>query len=364
MRKRSTPNVFSLAFLDAMFCGFGAVVLLYMIINHDTVSRRQDLQQELDAETERLQQAVLTQTKHLVELQNSLQRTQHEQVTTEGLAREVLRQTRERQEQLAEHQQDTLASREHVNALKADLRSLEEQAARLKAATPSPGEEGERLRAFPGEGDRQYLTGLKMGGERILILVDSSASMLAETIVNVIRLRNLPTRRRLLAEKWRRAVATVDWLSTQIPPRSRFQVYAFNDTARAVLKDTDKTWLQASDVQVLDRAVEALRKTAPQGGTNLYRAFIAIAEMQPLPDNVFLLTDSLPTQGKGQIQKGKVSGKRRARLFEQAVEALPPQVPLNIILFPMEGDPFAASAFWKLAVYTRGSFINPSHDWP
>ncbi len=364
MRRRSTPNVFSLAFLDAMFCGFGAVVLLYMIINHDTVSRRQDLQRALDTETERVRQAVLDETKRLVGLQNALLQTERERVTTEGLARQVLRRIRERREQLAEYQQDTLASREHIDALKADLRSLEQRLARLRAATPSPGEQGERLRAFPGEGDRQYLTGLKIGGKHILILVDASASMLAETIVNIIRLRNLPEARRLTTEKWRRAVATVDWLSTQIPPESRFQIYTFNDAVRAVLKDSDKTWLEAGDVQRLDQAVQALRNTAPGGGTNLYQAFAAIARMQPLPDNVYLLTDSLPTQGKGPPQTGKVSGKRRARLFEQAVAALPPRVPLNIILFPMEGDPFAASAFWKLAVYTRGSFINPSRDWP
>lgn len=364
MRRRSTPNVFGLAFLDAMFCGFGAVVLLYMVINHDTVSRRQQLQRALDTETERVQQAVLDETKRLVALRNALQQTERERVTTEGLAREVLRQIRERREQLAEHQQDTLASREHIDALKADLRSLEERLARLKAATPSPGDEGERLRPFPGEGDRQYLTGLKMGGKHILILVDASASMLAETIVNIIRLRNLPKDRRLAAEKWRRAVATVDWLSTQIPPESRFQIYAFNDTARPVLQDTGKDWLKAGDIELLDRAIEGLRHTAPAGGTNLFQAFTVIGQMQPLPDNVYLLTDSLPTQGKGQPRTGKVSGKRRARLFEQAVKALPPRVPLNVILFPMEGDPFAASAFWKLAVYTRGSFINPPRDWP
>jgi hypothetical protein len=30
----------------------------------------------------------------------------------------------------------------------------------------------------------------------------------------------------------------------------------------------------------------------------------------------------------------------------------------------MEGDPMAASAFWKLAIATRGAFLAPSKDWP
>jgi len=34
-RRKVSP--FSLSFLDIMFCGFGAVVLLVLVLNHDTV---------------------------------------------------------------------------------------------------------------------------------------------------------------------------------------------------------------------------------------------------------------------------------------------------------------------------------------
>jgi hypothetical protein len=34
------------------------------------------------------------------------------------------------------------------------------------------------------------------------------------------------------------------------------------------------------------------------------------------------------------------------------------------MLFPIEGDPAAAAAFWSLAINTKGSFITPSRDWP
>jgi hypothetical protein len=37
---------------------------------------------------------------------------------------------------------------------------------------------------------------------------------------------------------------------------------------------------------------------------------------------------------------------------------------VNVILLPMEGDPMAASAFWRLAQLTRGSFLSPAEDWP
>ena len=59
-----------------------------------------------------------------------------------------------------------------------------------------------------------------------------------------------------------------------------------------------------------------------------------------------------------------MSGRDRLRLFDAALDALPRGVPVNTVLFPMEGDPMAAAAFWKLAMATRGSFLTPSSDWP
>jgi hypothetical protein len=82
------------------------------------------------------------------------------------------------------------------------------------------------------------------------------------------------------------------------------------------------------------------------------------------PDNIMLLTDGLPTQGVGKTKRGSVSGEQRVKFFERAVKALPKNIPVNTILFPMEGDPLAAVLFWKLAVNTGGSFLTPTSDWP
>ena len=59
-----------------------------------------------------------------------------------------------------------------------------------------------------------------------------------------------------------------------------------------------------------------------------------------------------------------MSGKQRLKLYNRALEQLPRGAPVNVILFPMEGDPRAASAYWTLAVATRGSYLSPSRDWP
>ncbi len=87
-------------------------------------------------------------------------------------------------------------------------------------------------------------------------------------------------------------------------------------------------------------------------------------QLNPRPDNIILLTDGLPTVGNNPRVPPRCPPRQRAKLFNRAVEQLPSGIPVNIILFPMEGDPLAASAFWKLAIGTRGSFMSLSEDWP
>jgi hypothetical protein len=357
-------TVFSLSFLDAMTCGLGAVVLLYMVINASVQLRSERLTEDLSSEVDRLQEEVLEGHQRLVELKNSLRETTDEVALASGLSRRLIEAIREIRVELATFEETTIAKREHVNRLKADLKSLEEEAKRLSAAAPSDETPGDRTRVHIGDGDRQYLTGLKVGGKRIFFLVDSSASMLGDTIVNIIRRRNLPDARKIQADKWLQAIGTVDWLTTQIPRSSSFQIYTFSDVARPVVEGSDGVWLDGGDREVLNGAVQALRKQVPDRGTNLYRAFESIGQMQPLPDNVILLVDGLPTLGQSQPRSQSVSATQRARLYNRALRVLPAGIPVNVVLFPMEGDPLAASAFWKLAMNTRGSFMSLSEDWP
>jgi hypothetical protein len=208
------------------------------------------------------------------------------------------------------------------------------------------------------------LTGLKLGGDRTLILVDASASMLDETIVNIVRrkLMNASIRRR--SPKWLRVVRSLQWLVANLQPNKSFQVYYFNTEARPVISGTEKRWLTSSDPSLLEGVISEVRKLAPQGGTNLSSAFNVISQLRPKPDSVLLLTDGLPTQGKSKPRSNTITAKERQDLFNKAVMILPKGVPVNTLLFPIEGDPGAASSFWGLAIATRGSFITPSRDWP
>ena len=225
-------------------------------------------------------------------------------------------------------------------------------------------EAGRSAREFVGEGNRQYLTGLNLGGRRIAIMVDTSASMLANQLVNVIRLRNMDPALQKQADKWVRTLNTVDWLTAQLPVNAQFQVLTFNTEAKPVLADSEGKWLEVADTGKLEAISATLREQIPAGGTSLHNAFAALAALPTPPDNIFLLTDGLPTQGTNPPRGSKISGNDRLKLFREAIRKLPSGVPVNIILFPMEGDPMAASEFWQLARASSGSFLSPSTDWP
>lgn len=358
-------DIFSMSFLDTICCAFGAIVLLYMILNAQGGRSYERNTAQLRAEVDKLEEQVLDGYTGLVVLRNSVKATEQEKARAEGLSDRALTETERLKQQLADADKTTISKREAIERLKADLKSLDESQRRLAAGSPSPGKPGNRVKGFVGSGDRQYLSGLKLGGERVVILVDASASMLDETVVNVIRLRNMPESRRLLSDKWRRTVATVDWLTSQIPARSKFQVLAFNTRAWALTKDGAIKWLDGGDAQALNDAVKTLRITVPQGGTSLENAFIAMNTLVPQPDNVFIITDGLPTQGTSPpLVKKTIDGDGRLKLFERALAKYPNRVPANVILMPMEGDPSASGAFWALARRTGGSFLMPSKDWP
>jgi len=166
----------------------------------------------------------------------------------------------------------------------------------------------------------------------------------------------------------------VDWLTTQLPPPSQYQIYTFNEQVQPLIPGTMGSWLEVADQEKLSQAVTNLEATIPVNGTNLEKVFEAVAALDPLPDNIYLITDGLPTLGTmdsgffsrrdSDGNQNTVSGNEREALFNTALGKLPSGIPVNVVLAPLEGDPMAASLYWKLAVATGGSFLSPSKDWP
>jgi hypothetical protein len=335
-----------------MACGFGAVTLLFLILRHNSVEiETPDVR--LAAEIDLLQQDIQQAEEEKVQLLNSLEELQLELVEAQGLSRRFITEIQEKEESIQSDPKDNIAM------LKRQVEELERETSNMEEI-----EFGDKVRQFIGEGNRQYLTGLNLGGERVLILVDGSASMLADSVVNVIRRRNMDDDMKKGSPKWQWTVRTVEWLLAQLPPSSRFQLYLFNTEAQPAVIDSEGEWLDAADSLHLEEAVAGLQDFSPSGGTSLENAFAAISDFEDKPDNLFLLTDGLPTQGRAAPVKYMVTGEQRRRFFVDAVNKFPRGVPVNTILFPMEGDPEAAALFWQFAMNTRGAFLAPSRDWP
>ena len=347
-----------------MFCGFGAVVLLVLIINANTISSRREHHEDLRADVIRIEKEIKVGQDHLVELKNSLQLQEQHVVIAQGRSNEVLALIARVKEELADFRNQTIASKEHISQLESDLKSLDVEHRRLGSELKADQEQGKKVRRFVGEGNRQYLTGLKLGGKRVLLLVDASASMLDETIVNVIRRRNLDDETKRKSAKWQQVRKTVEWLIANLPPESTLQVYGFNTEPFSLLGKNGRSWTAATDTKAIEKMINELNKIVPGNGTSLVNAFSIVKSLGQQPDNILLITDGLPTQGRKKPSNSTVSGQQRVKYFEQAVKTLPLRIPVNTLLFPMEGDPMAAVIYWKLAVDTGGSFLTPSSNWP
>ncbi|MBN7795626.1 vWA domain-containing protein [Parahaliea mediterranea] len=361
-RKKRGFTTFSLSFLDIMSCGFGAVVLVFLIIDHSIEVQSKELNQDLLSEVNLMEEDVAEGEEGLVRLRNTLSQIDLQMVEAQGRASRISEDIEEYEALIAGLRAEGFTERADIEQLKAEIQALEDEVKKLRES--SRDNSGRSARSFLGEGNRQYLTGLNLGGKHIALLVDVSASMLADRLVNVIRLRNMAPDVQRRADKWSRTLNTVDWLTAQLPVDSRYQVITFNTEARTALPDTGGKWLEVANQPQLEQVSESLRGITPAGGTSLENAFEALKALSPAPDNIFLITDGLPTQGAKPPRGSKVSGRERQELYARAIKQLPRNVPVNIILAPMEGDPMAASAFWQLAQATGGSFLSPSSDWP
>lgn len=363
-KQKRKPTVFSLSFLDIMSCGFGAVVLLFMIINHATKESSAKTNVDYVSEVNLMDKRVELAQRNLFEIRNTIEDVEEKNRQANGQVQQIVQVLEEKQTELANLNETTLAQREAIEKLKTDIKSLDESTRRLQGSQEQSDDQGDDLRRITGAGDRLYLTGLKLGGKRVLFLLDSSASMLDETIVNVIRRRNMSDAEKRKSIKWRRALGSVDWLVAKLPKDIEFQIYTFNQIAQPTHAASAGKWLSTSNPTEVNAAISAMNQVVPGKGTSLFRAFEVAKKMSPPPDNIYLLTDGLPTMGENLPLLKTASPNARMKHYRKALTSLSAGITVNIILFPMEGDPNAAHLYWQLAQVTDGSFISPARDWP
>ncbi|CAN0294210.1 unnamed protein product, partial [Phaeothamnion confervicola] len=288
--KRREFSIFTLSFLDIMSCGFGAVVLLFMISKHATEQPPEIATYDYGAEVSALQSELANTDSSIASLRAQLAARGGELATAAQAAqaaRDALAAEQGKQPPLRGGARELDALKQAVQKLEADKRTLLAQ----------PFEKSRYVRSIVGEGNREYLTGVQLGGQRILVLLDTSASMLDTRLVNVLRTRNMDGDAQRRSAKWQQALNTLDWIAAHFPEQSSFQIVGFDTQLHFALPGTEQQWLPVRDSARLDAAVEAMKQRLPSGGNSLARAFSLLQQMNPPPDNVYLITDGLPTQG-------------------------------------------------------------------
>lgn len=356
MFKRRSSDGFNLAFLDVMACGLGAIILILMLVKFNAATDvPSDELERLQEELQALQQGSATASASLESVDNSIAA---QTVTAEEI--------RQRIQQL-KIQQD--ASQRALNDKKAVLADVEQS---LAAAAPKQAADNVQLQ---GAGEENYLLGLKVEGKHIGILVDTSASMADEKLIDIIRLKIGSNADKKNAPKWQRTKRVVRWLLARLPQSAKVSVVSFNNSASIV---GSRELVSANNTNSMKQLATGIEQLIPRNGTNLQLALNKIQEVSPQMTHLYIVTDGLPTLGKRSKSLGAlascgslfgksktITGECRLRLFDYTLQqAKLSGVEVNIILLPLEGDPHAPQAYWNWAAATGGLMISPADSWP
>ena len=122
-RKRRPFEVFSMSFLDCMSCGFGAVILFFMIINAQ-VRETTENPSDLMAETRQIEVEILDGRKDLVLAKNTVELLTSEKDSAEGKIAQIIALIEELRAELAQYDSETLAEIERIEKLHTDIKTL------------------------------------------------------------------------------------------------------------------------------------------------------------------------------------------------------------------------------------------------
>lgn len=357
--KRREPGSL-MAFLDVMACGLGAAILLFLIVKHHTEAAVEPgtagpaaaematlaaLREEAQALTERIE---------LAQRESEARRAQEAQDAASAEGAEDAARAR-----LAEIEREIELARAKNAALRERVESIE------------PHSATDVIKDIHG-GEEDYLLGLKVEGRRIAILLDRSASMTDERLIDIIARKVRSDADKLKGPKWRRTLRTARWLLHRLPAGSEVALIAFNDEATML---HGEGWADGRDRATLQALFDELDRLVPTGATNLEAGLRALGRLSPQATDIYVVTDGLPTRslsspgllsGCSRNPQGKVSGECRKLLFAASLRnAAPPAGrKVHVILLPLEGDPEAAPAFWNWTARAGGVLLTPARGWP
>jgi hypothetical protein len=335
VKKHREVQSSALSFMDCICCGFGAVLLLFILTAKAQITESQE---------EATQSIEAADT-----LQAAIRETEAKQ---KALEKEI---------EALDPQPDTNAT--SVAQLAAEqerlAKAIEEQAEAL-AALETEAEPSEQPAALDRpSADNSYLSGLRLRAPRAVILLESSGSMLAEDAKSAVAIIQQGTS--ATSEKWLRAKAAVRAVLAAIPKGTQVAIFSMAESTKHLSGSAQNPYIDPYDNNALLTLLERLDKLEAGGGANLSTALQTVGQLKQRASSLLLIGDGLPSAPAP--RSGGLSEADRVQLFNRAM-ASRPNYPFNAILFPFEGDPSAAGLFWQLSGRTNGITLIPDNDWP
>lgn len=335
MPHRRNAQSSALSFIDCICCGFGAVLLLFILTAKNQITQAQTEATQALAALETLQQAIeAAEAKQRALKQDIAALDPQPDTNSTGIAALAAEQVR--LAQAIEHTSEALS------ALETETETIDTVAGFNRPSA-----------------DQSYLSGLRLRGPRAVILLENSGSMLAgnaSAALDVIRAGSGDT-----ADKWLRAKAAVRAVLAAIPQGTQVAIFQMNEATTALSGSSQRPYIDPYDNGALLATLARLDTLKAAGGANLAKAFSALNQLKERPSSLLLISDGLPTAPNPSGRS--LSEAERVKLFNHAL-AHRPAFPFNAILLPFAGDPSAAGLFWKLSARTNGVTLIPHQGWP
>ena len=335
MHKRREAQSSALSFMDCICCGFGAVLLLFILTAKAQIT---------DSQEKAVQSVNAAET-----LEAAIRETKAKKL---ALAEEI---------KALDPQPDTKAT--SVAALAAEqerlAKAVEDQAKALTALENKTEPTEQPAALDRPSADNSYLSGLRLRAPRAVILLESSGSMLAKDAKTAIQMIQQGTGAK--SKKWLRSKAAVRAVLAAIPKGTQVAIFAMAEETKAISGGTKNPYIDPYDNEALLSFLDRLEQLEARGGADLSKGLQAVNQLNQRASSLLLIGDGLPTAPAP--RSGSLTEADRVKLFNRAM-ANRLNYPFNAILFPFSGDPAAAGLFWQLSGRTKGITLIPDNDWP
>lgn len=366
-----------LSFLDVLCCGLGAVVLLLLLVRHGQ-------QPEVIARPEAAQ-VRMAQSLRQARTEAEAEERQHQEASL-ALQASVKQKRQALQAASAQQGGDQGASAQILDAMEARARE-EARHTRLQQAFAALDRQRQQAASQPRpQAVSGALAGINLAGmDRVVVLLDVSASMLHEHLVEIIRLQHAGAAAQRQAAKWQQAINAAIWAHSALAPGAQYKILAFSESVQALagapLAGASAKW-DTKQPGTEQQVEDALWQLSPQGGTNLEQALGAATALFPRPNKLLIITDGLPNQverkslaGAGRLQGckresfqpgGTTSAECRLSIGIASVNKHGGRllgVPVDVALLPLHGDAQAVRFYSLVAALSGGRLLTPSPDW-